>query len=244
MTRIIDISDETKPKVVSKLMLEVNDPANCHTTIADNANEAIFDYDVHYCNVDNVDDTHYVACGHFQSGIRVFDVSDPANPRNVAYYVPPARETNTGSNFSSGTPSIGEWAGSKPQFHNGNELWVATMNNGFQVLRFTNGIKFGPTSDEEMASAPVTAPTTEPPAPVKQTCRTTLKLRLKAPKGKKLRRAVIIVNGRRAKTVKGKALRKPVKLRKLNRRSIEVRTVLTVKGGRRYAKTRVYRLCR
>jgi hypothetical protein len=112
MTRIIDISDETKPKVVSKLMLEVNDPANCHTTIADNANEAIFDYDVHYCNVDNVNDTHYVACGHFQSGIRVFDVSDPANPRNVAYYVPPARETNTGSNFSSGTPSIGEWAGS------------------------------------------------------------------------------------------------------------------------------------
>jgi hypothetical protein len=243
MTRLIDISDETKPKVVSKLMLEVNDPANCATTIGDNANEAIFDYDVHYCNVDNIEDTKLIACGHFQSGIRVFDVSDPANPRNVAYYIPPAAQTNTGSNFNAGAPSIGEWAGSKPQFHNGNELWVATMNQGFQVLRFTNGISFGKSSDEELASAATTAPSTKPPA-VKRRCRTTLTLRLKAPRGKKLRSAKIYVNGRRVKTVTGRALRKRVTLRKLNRRSIEVRTVLTTRGGRKYARTKVYSLCR
>ena len=35
MARIIDISDETKPKIVSRLGLEVHDPANCAAVLPD-----------------------------------------------------------------------------------------------------------------------------------------------------------------------------------------------------------------
>ena len=244
ITRLIDISDETKPKVASKLILEINDPEHCAKTLGDNGGTAIFDYDVHYCNVDNIHDTRYLACGQFQSGIRVFDISDPLNPRNVAYYIPPARQTNTGSNFNAGAPGLGEWAGSKPQFHNGNQLWVATMNNGFQVLEFTDGTKFGPTSDEELAAAPNTQPTTAPPPPKKESCKSTLRIRLKGPGGAKLKRARIYVNDRRVKTVKGKALLKPVTLRGLNRRAVEVRIVTTTQRGKKHSRTRLYKLCR
>jgi hypothetical protein len=243
MTRLIDISDESKPKVVSKLMLQVNDPDNCASTIHDNSGEALFSYDVHYCNADDVDDAHYVACGHFQSGIRVFDVSDPANPRNVAYYIPPAATPPAGSNFNAGAGGIGEWAPSKPQFHRGNELWVSTMNNGFQVLRFTNGLRFAsPSSDEELATSPTTAQATRTPA-VPKRCRHTLRIRLKAPRGQRLRSAKVYLNGRRVKTVRGKRLRRPVVLRKLNRRSVEVRIVMKTRSGRTIVRVRNQKLC-
>src|SRR4029079_546611 len=35
LARIIDISDETKPKVISKLMLEIHYPANCEKLVPD-----------------------------------------------------------------------------------------------------------------------------------------------------------------------------------------------------------------
>ena len=50
--KIIDISDDTKPREVAKLMLEVDDPANCSMTMGEATNPA-FVYDSHYCNVDD-----------------------------------------------------------------------------------------------------------------------------------------------------------------------------------------------
>src|SRR4051812_29796313 len=91
LARIIDISDEKKPAVVSKLALETHDPANCNTTLADVANYPGFEYDAHYCTVDNPANAKYAACSYFQSGMRVFDISDVSNPKEVAYYKPPAR---------------------------------------------------------------------------------------------------------------------------------------------------------
>src|SRR3954465_12489892 len=91
MARLIDISDETHPKIASRLMLQVDDPDNCATTIGDNSAEAIFSYDTHYCSVDDVHNTSYVACDQFQSGVRVYDVTDPYHPKEGAYYHPPAR---------------------------------------------------------------------------------------------------------------------------------------------------------
>ena len=246
MARLIDISDETKPVIASRLMLQVDDPDNCASTIGDNSAEAIFSYDTHYCSVDNVHDTSYVACDQFQSGVRVYDVRDPYHPREVAYYIPPARQAPAGSNFSAGAGGIGDWAPSKPQWHHGDELWVTTMNNGFQVLRFTNGLRFAsPSSDKQLADQPVPASTPAAPEPRQAVarCMASLRLRVKAPRGRRLRSATIYVDGRRVRTVRGRALRRPVVLRGLNRRAVEVRMVLRTTGGRTISRIKSYRLC-
>ena len=67
--RIIDISDETYPKLVSKLMLEVNDPANC-AKMADDFPAATSDldnygYSSHYCTPDTPTDPKILACGYW-----------------------------------------------------------------------------------------------------------------------------------------------------------------------------------
>jgi hypothetical protein len=85
--RLIDIADDTNPKIVSKLMLAVHDPANCSKVLQDSPSQG-FIYDSHYCAVDNPEDAKLAACSYFQSGIRVFDIRDPYHPREVAYYKP------------------------------------------------------------------------------------------------------------------------------------------------------------
>ena len=88
MARIIDISDETKPRVISKLMLETHDPANCDKVVPDLTGLLTFTYGSHYCSVDNIHKATTLACGYFNSGIRVFDIRDPVRPREIAYYNP------------------------------------------------------------------------------------------------------------------------------------------------------------
>ena len=138
--RIIDISDETNPRIVSKLMLEVSDPANCPSVLTD---PPANNYSSHYCNVDKADNPKMVACTWRDGGLRVFDIRDPFRPREVAYYKPPARRTAflPGSNlYSPGadrtvdhTPTQVRWRKHKGETH----LWFASQDNGFQIVRFT-----------------------------------------------------------------------------------------------------------
>jgi len=156
--RIIDISDERNPKVISKLMLEVHDPANC-SLVLDDQTVASFAYDSHYCTVDNPKNAKLVGCGYFASGLRVFDIRDPYHPKEIAYYKPPARGMAflPGSQLFSrtpdpehGTPGGGhrttDWASSNVRFvkHKGDlQIWFTSQDNGFQIVRFTNGVLKG-----------------------------------------------------------------------------------------------------
>ena len=150
MARLIDISDEKNPTVVSKLTLEIHDPANCSVTLNDVKNFPGFGYDAHYCSVDNASNARLAACGHFQSGLRVFDIVDPANPKEIAYYKPPARRMEYRAASNINLPLLGapfdhtaDWASANSRFvWHGNELhiWFTSQDNGFQVVRFTNGV--------------------------------------------------------------------------------------------------------
>src|SRR5262249_23769 len=93
MARIIDISAETKPPVVSKLLVETHDPANCDKLLPDLAGLAGFTYGSHYCSVDNIHKATTLVCGYQNSGIRVFDIRDPIRPREIAYYNPAGTTT-------------------------------------------------------------------------------------------------------------------------------------------------------
>ncbi len=81
------------PTVASKMQLEMNDPAKCDQVIPDLAGLSGFTYGAHYCSVDNRQDATTLACGYFESGVRVFDIRDPMRPKEIAYYNPPAVTT-------------------------------------------------------------------------------------------------------------------------------------------------------
>lgn len=166
--RIIDIGDETAPLEVSHIQLEIQRPEHKAVRERDTAGNGLFGYDSHYCDVDRRDNPTALACGFFQSGIRVFDIRDPAAPREIAYFNPPAqsdaRARLGGSEHAAAygllptlLPSANsvynylmtlgqlsdanlsaDWCSSPPRFV-GDQLWVTCQDNGFMVLRFTNG---------------------------------------------------------------------------------------------------------
>ena len=145
MARLIDISDEHHPKLMARLPLEVTDPANCAQVMADTAGEAIFGYDSHYCSVDDPHDAKLLACSYFQAGLRVFDISDPAHPREIAYYNPPMKPGyEPGSNYNLtgiGSPNGADWTPAHPQFRlERREIWFTSQMNGFQVVRLTPNV--------------------------------------------------------------------------------------------------------
>lgn len=149
--RIFDISDEKNPKPVSNLTLQTDDPANCSTVTQDTNGQVIFGYDSHYCYADQRHDATALACGYFNSGIRVFDIRDPYHPREIAYYNPPAQLGKTGQLPGSehaagqiGTSVLtADWCSSQVRFYHAKDgsyqLWAQCQDNGFMTLRFTNG---------------------------------------------------------------------------------------------------------
>jgi hypothetical protein len=145
MARIIDISDETRPKIVSRLALEIHNPANCAQVVPDLVGLSGFTYGSHYCSVDNRHDATTLACGYFNSGIRVFDIRDPRRPKEIAYYNPAGTTTaSPGSNHV----RPGGWVAGGPDWCNAQvhldakrgTLWTTCQDNGLLMLKFEHGV--------------------------------------------------------------------------------------------------------
>jgi hypothetical protein len=132
--RLIDISDETHPVVVSDLRLAVHEPAN-RAAIADDpgAQNPTQGYAAHYCNVPTRVDPTIVACSMIISGLRVFDIRDPRKPKEVAYFNAPV--------YPRSTPyfEASNWAMSSPSFvPERKEIWYTDGMSGFYAVRVTN----------------------------------------------------------------------------------------------------------
>jgi hypothetical protein len=145
MARLIDISDEKNPQIVSRVMLETHDPANCAKVQPDLVGLSIFTYGSHYCSVDNRHHATTLACGYFNSGIRVFDIRDPKRPKEIAYYNPAGTTTISsgsnhplGNNWRSGGP---DWCSAQVHLDAKNgTLWTTCQDNGVLVLKFREGV--------------------------------------------------------------------------------------------------------
>ena len=143
--RIIDVSDETKPFIASKLMLEAYDPKHCEKVIPDLAGLGSFTYGAHYCSVDNRLNATTLACGYFNSGIRVFDIRNATRPKEIAYYNPAG---TTSASPGSNHLRNGGWVAGGPDWCTAQvKLDAATgtlqtmcQDNGFLTLKFTNGV--------------------------------------------------------------------------------------------------------
>jgi len=153
--RLIDISDPVNPKVASKLQLDVHDATNCtkfSTAQITSGGPGFFGYSCHYCNVDDVDNARLAVCNCFAAGMRIFDISDVANPREVGYYKAAAQGTKllpgsqyanqgtTGPNFTRNY----DWATSKVSFPkdrgaSSGDIWTTSQDNGFLVVHYDQG---------------------------------------------------------------------------------------------------------
>ncbi len=129
--RIIDIADPANPKVLSDLRLAVHEPEN-RAAIANDpgAQPPVQGYAGHYCAVPTRDNPTIVACGMIVSGLRVFDIRDPANPVETAYFNPaiPPRFTPyvTASNWAMSAPAF---------FPERKEIWYTDGFAGFFIVR-------------------------------------------------------------------------------------------------------------
>ncbi len=165
--RFIDISDERNPVVVSHIRLAIQLKEHAETAKADLVGSGIFAYDAHYCSVDKPVDPTALACGYFNSGVRVFNITNPLQPKEIAYFNPPAQTGRNNELLGSDhafSPAFGslakgqvpdpglfkatqngkfpdltaDWCSSPPRFVN-DQIWVTCNDNGFMALKFTNG---------------------------------------------------------------------------------------------------------
>ena len=128
--RIIDIADERNPQVVSDIRLAVHQRENRAQLAGDPGAQSIVQgYAGHYCNVPRRDDPEILACSMIASGLRIFDIRDPRNPREMAYYVAPNKTSQT-----AGAPS--NYAMSSPAFvPERSEVWYTDGNSGFYNVK-------------------------------------------------------------------------------------------------------------
>jgi hypothetical protein len=71
-----------------------------------------------------------VACSFINSGLRIFNIQDPAHPREVGYFVSPPKASYVNGNEASDT------AMSKPDFDPGQrQVWYTDAASGFWSVR-------------------------------------------------------------------------------------------------------------
>lgn len=135
--RIIDINDEKKPFVVSRIRLEVHQPeARASDQEQDpNATFGVQGYAAHYCSVPRRVDPGILACSMILSGLRVFDIHDVKKPREIAYFNEPRVTDETMTGLDRGAHAM-----SAPAFDPARrQVWYTDGKTGFWAVELTNG---------------------------------------------------------------------------------------------------------
>jgi hypothetical protein len=129
--RIINVDDLRHPWVVSNLRLEINNHPAATNDPGDGG--VLQGYQAHYCSTPSRINPTIVACSFIMSGLRVFDIRNPAHPREVAYFnkpvLPQTTSTKSGS-FAMSAPAY------DPAHHN---IWYSDGESGFWVVHLTSG---------------------------------------------------------------------------------------------------------
>jgi hypothetical protein len=130
--RIIDIGDVRHPRVVSNIRLEVQMPRQRAEAANDpGASSSLQGYAGHYCAVPQRDEPGIVACSFIASGLRVFDIRDPAHPKELAYFTAPFKPGSSPSNYAMSAPAFDPQHG---------QIWYSDGNQGFFAVQLTNGV--------------------------------------------------------------------------------------------------------
>jgi hypothetical protein len=157
--RIIDITDEKTPTVISKVKTEIMMPENADRAFKEiqgfrngkyeYGGDLKFGYNIHYCNIDKKIDPTMLACSGFESGMRLYDIRDVHNPKELGYYNP----------GGDGTHMPGGWCGTysgytaaMPQFEpTKHQIWFTDQCRGFYVVEPTNGTWISDVTEETLS---------------------------------------------------------------------------------------------
>jgi hypothetical protein len=130
---LTDVTDLAHPVDTGTLRLAINQPQHCPDALASGVNGSS-----HYHDVDDPNDTTFAMVSMWNAGLRLFDVRDPADPTEVAYFNPGLYDLGSLSNPVDvlGLPSRGvdqAWAHVRYRPDTGH-IWLATRAGGFWVL--------------------------------------------------------------------------------------------------------------
>jgi MYXO-CTERM domain-containing protein len=130
--RIIDMADERHPVVISNMRLAVHQEAAQAAYKNDPGASVQFQgYKGHYCTLPTRVDPTMVACSFIVSGLRVFDITDPAAPQEIAYF-------NGKVHADQNPEHQGAWAMAAPAFSpRSREIWYSDGNLGFYAVGLT-----------------------------------------------------------------------------------------------------------
>ena len=137
--RIINIDNPRRPVVVSDIRLKVHQPKqrNGDQKLDPGAQAPVQGYAGHYCSLPRRTAPKLVGCSMILSGLRVFDIRDVRNPKEVAYFNRPLNLAGRPSN----PEAMGAFAMSQPAWDAARRsLWYTDGNTGFYVVKLTNGV--------------------------------------------------------------------------------------------------------
>jgi hypothetical protein len=231
--RIIDIADERHPRVVANLRLQVNQPAEHHAASNDpGAINAAQGYAAHYCNIPTRTDPKLVACSFIVSGLRLFDISDLAHPREIGYFVAPtqAKVENGGqsSDFAMSQPAFA------PERH---EVWFTDGTSGFYALKVADDVWPG-------AAPAATGGAGGSTGARRCAGRRRFTVHVRLPRGARVRDVRATLGGRRIRAARsGRTLRVRVDLRGMSKSVVTLRVRVRLRDGRTVRTVRVYHPC-
>lgn len=229
--RVIDIGDETQPRVIGNLRLQVNQPED-HAAAGDDpgAFSPVQGYAAHYCGIPSRDNPQIVACSFITSGLRVFDISDLEHPKEIAYFVAPTQPRVENGGMAS------DYAMSQPVVvAERNEVWYSDGASGFYVLRL----------DKDVVPSAAPAPASAPVATTRRCAsRRAFGVKVRLPKGAKATRIRARLGKRllRGKQ-RGRYARFTVNLRGKPRKTVRLKVRVTLADGTVVRDTRVYHPC-
>jgi hypothetical protein len=125
--RLIDISTDTLPRVVSTFKPDVNKPENCTQNLAEDTVGGM----LHYIGFDDRYKMRLVFYAAANQGLRVVDFRDPEHPKEVAYYKAPNVATTSAGSMDFTRPD--------PRLDTENCLLYTGWNQGgLRILELTN----------------------------------------------------------------------------------------------------------
>ena len=121
---VSDVTDPARPRMrISQFRLAINEPANCAAQLASGVNAS-----VHYHDVDDERRTTFAMVPMWNAGLRIVDLRDPEQPREVGYF-------NPGAVWGMGErPNLDKaWSHVRYDERTGH-IWFASEIGGFWVV--------------------------------------------------------------------------------------------------------------